>query len=475
MTRRKEMITLLIGDFLAINAAWILFYWLRLHSGWFVVRPGLEIGLGSPIMISLNIYLFWLAAFLFFGLYRSWYVRPIFDEIVTILKTLGFGVLAFMVLILTRPSEMSDSFPKQNDPRLLGLIYFCCISILVVTVRLLVRYSQRRLLEAGIGMRSALIVGETAKATQLAQNLSKARRLGYQVIGYVNTNGTEDAVKASGLHRVGSYAEIEQVIEREKVKEVLIALDSGEHERLLDLVGRLSGQNIGLKIMPDLYDIISGQARTREIYGFPLIDINPELMRPWEEAAKRILDIVVSACVLVIGLPLWLIVALAVRLTSRGPVIYSQERVGKNGTIFQIFKFRSMSEDAEKGGPQWAQKNDPRVTPFGKFLRKTHLDEVPQFWNVLRGDMSLVGPRPEREFFVKQLSLDIPYYRRRLKVRPGITGLYQAMVDKYDENLDDVRNRLKHDLMYIESISFRLDIKILLRTAYMMLKGKGQA
>jgi lipopolysaccharide/colanic/teichoic acid biosynthesis glycosyltransferase len=134
-----------------------------------------------------------------------------------------------------------------------------------------------------------------------------------------------------------------------------------------------------------------------------------------------------------------------------------------------------MAADAEKEGPKWAQKNDPRVTPFGRFIRKTHLDEAPQFWNVLKGDMSLVGPRPERGFFVSKLSTEIPYYRRRLKVRPGITGLFQAMVYKYDENMDDVRNKLKYDLMYIESMSFRLDLKILFRTAYMMMKGKGQA
>jgi exopolysaccharide biosynthesis polyprenyl glycosylphosphotransferase len=198
-------------------------------------------------------------------------------------------------------------------------------------------------------------------------------------------------------------------------------------------------------------------------------------MRPWEEAAKRGMDIMTSLIILIAGLPLWILVALGVGLTSRGPIIYSQGRMGKNGLPFKIFKFRSMTIDAEKDGPQWAQKNDPRVTTFGKFIRKVHLDEVPQFWNVLKGDMSLVGPRPEREYFVEQLSKEIPYYRRRLKVRPGITGLFQAMVYKYDENLEDVRNKLKYDLMYIESMSFRLDLKIIFRTAYMMFKGKGQA
>lgn len=477
MSRRKELISLLLGDLLAITGSWFLFYWLRFFSGLFIVRPELEFDVPHVLQSSIFIYFFWFIAFLFFGLYRSWYVRPIFDEIVTVLKTEAFGTVVFMIVVLWDPLTPNEiSAPTRNDPRLLGLLYFGCITILTVTVRLLVRYTQRRLLEAGIGLRPAIIVGEGIKAQQLAHNLSRAKRLGYEVLGYVSANGIDDSQPIQELQRLGSFATLEQVISEKNIKEVLIALDSGEHHRLLDLLGRLSAQNVGMKIVPDLYDIISGQARTREIYGFPLIDINPEIMRPWEEVTKRIMDIVISAVIIVVGFPVWVLVALAVGISSKGPIFYTQERVGKNGEVFAIYKFRSMTIDAEKDGlPQWAQKNDPRVTTLGKFLRKTHLDEVPQFWNVLSGDMSLVGPRPEREYFVLQLTKELPYYRRRLKVRPGITGLYQAMVHKYDENMDDVRNKLKHDLLYIESMSFRLDLKILFRTAYMMIKGKGQA
>jgi exopolysaccharide biosynthesis polyprenyl glycosylphosphotransferase len=313
-------------------------------------------------------------------------------------------------------------------------------------------------------------------------------RLGYNIVGYVSPNGASISAPESfhiptrnrtpgerEIVRLGSLAEIEQIASDGKIKEVLIALDSGDHDSLIRIIGRLAKTNVGIKIAPDLYDIVSGQARTREIYGFPLIDINPELQRPWEEAAKRMLDVVVSSLVIFLGLPIWILTALVIRMTSKGQVIYSQERIGKNGEIFHIYKFRSMQVDAEQSGPQWASKNDPRVTSMGKFLRKSHLDEVPQFWNVLKGDMSLVGPRPERQFFIEKLMEEIPYYTRRLKVRPGITGLYQAMVDKYDENIDDVKERVRYDLMYIESMSFRLDMKILFRTAYMMIKGKGQA
>lgn len=473
MSRRKEILILLLGDFVAINGAWFLYYWLHYYSGWFTITTE-PLHLEHVVATSLFAYIFWLFAFVFFGLYRSWYVRPIFDEVVTILKTLLFGTLVFMILVLWDTFTTQDQPQLRNDPRIIGLLYFLVLSSITMSIRLIVRFGQRRLLESGIGQRPSVIIGDETKARELATKLAKAKRLGYDVRGFISS--TEEPRSAnSSLQSLGRYEDIESIISTHKIAEVLIALNSGEHERLLDIIGRLSAVNVGLKIVPDLYDIISGQARTREIYGFPLIDINPELMRPWEEATKRTLDIVASTIIIVVGLPIWIAVGLGVKLSSRGPMLYSQGRMGKNGIPFKIYKFRSMSVDAEKDGPKWAQKNDPRVTTFGKFIRKVHLDEVPQFWNVLKGEMSLVGPRPEREYFVEQLSKEIPYYRRRMKVRPGITGLNQAMIYKYDENLEDVRNKLKYDLMYIESMSFRLDIKIIFRTAYMMFRGKGQA
>lgn len=486
MSRRKELLALLFGDFLALNFAWFTYYWMRMHSGWFDSKT-LYITHSHLIPTSLVVYGMWMLAFLFFGLYRTWYVRPIFDEIITVVKTLAFGSIAFVVLVLWEPYSGQDS-PIKNDPRILGLLYFIITSIAVIGFRLIIRYTQRRFLEAGIGRRPSIIVGDAVKAQELAQKVSQYPRLGYDVIGYVSMNSAlinpsesfnilsrNGSTTEKKIRRLGSVADLEKITSSEKIKEVLIALDSGDHDSLIEIIGRLAKTNVGIKIAPDLYDIVSGQARTREIYGFPLIDINPELQRPWEEAAKRFLDVAVSSLVIIIGSPVWLLTAFAVWVTSKGPVIYSQERVGKNGGIFHIYKFRSMRTDAESAGPVWASKNDPRVTPIGRFLRKSHLDEVPQFWNVLKGDMSLVGPRPEREFFIEKLTAEIPYYTRRLKVRPGITGLYQAMIDKYDENIDDVKDRVRYDLMYIESMSFRLDLKILFRTAYMMLKGKGQA
>ena len=492
MTRRKEFLLLIVGDFFALNAAWLAFYWLRVDSGWFLFHRGpSDLTPALLPQTSLLLYLFWMVLFVFFGLYRPWYVRAPFDEIVTILKTLGVGTIILSILIWWDPFDTLS--PSANDPRILGLTYWIITVIFCIGIRSLIRYGQRRLLESGVGTRLSIVVGDPEKARDLAARVAHYPRLGYEVIGFVHpsSNGSVANLKAFSIEQrngkrghtpkfrevpnLGTIENLEAIIDKHSIKEVLIALGSDEHEKLIDVIARASKSNVGLKIVPDLYDIVSGQARAREIYGFPLIDVNPVLLRPWEEAAKRTLDITVSLLMIVLGSPILLATAIAVKLTSKGPLIYSQERVGRDSKRFRIYKFRSMFVNAEKAGPQWASKNDPRVTPLGRFLRKSHLDELPQLWNVLKGDMSLVGPRPERDFFVQKLVEEIPYYNRRHRVRPGVTGLYQAMVVKYDENIDDVRQRVKYDLMYIESMSFRLDVKILFRTGYMMFRGKGQA
>jgi len=240
---------------------------------------------------------------------------------------------------------------------------------------------------------------------------------------------------------------------------------------VVDKVGRM---DVGLKIIPDMYDIISGQARTNQIYGFPLIDIFPQLMPQWEKAFKRLIDVVVSSITLLILLQFFPLIALAVYIDSPGPVFYRQERVGKNGKIFKMIKFRTMIPDAEKEtGPVWSQKQDPRITRVGYFLRKTRLDEIPQFINVLQGDMSLVGPRPERPVFVDQFVKTIPLYRHRLKMKPGITGWAQTM-HKYDESFEDVKKKLEYDLYYLENMSLKLDFKIIMNTFATVFTAKGQ-
>ncbi|MEX0736122.1 MAG: sugar transferase [Bacteroidota bacterium] len=471
MPKRTERILLYVLDFLTINAAYVAYYWLRIESEWFAspIQPELWLPMGV-------IYVYWLLLFAFFGLYRSWYAQSRLDELVTIFRTTASGVLVLFFLVFLD----DDGAGPQPGLRTLIMVYWLLVLVTVSVGRLTIRSAQKKLLESGIGARNTVIVGWSQKAYEMCDMVLKYPALGYKLVGFATVKklaGTKKGVAKNykGVPILGAVEQMPSLIRQYEIREVLIGLDSTEHDKLLDIIRYCDGYELGMKIMPDMYDIVSGQARLSSIYGFPLIEVMPEIMKPWEESLKRLLDMVVSAFILVVGLPLWLLVGLIIKLDSRGPVLYKQERVGKNGRLFNIYKFRSMEADAEKSsGPVWALKKDPRVTRVGAIIRRMHIDEVPQFINVLRGDMSLVGPRPERSFFVDKLTEELPLYKRRLKVRPGITGWAQVK-HKYDESIEDVKLKLKYDLFYIENMSWRMDLKILFNTLYVMILGKGHA
>lgn len=472
MSKKTERFLLIILDFLMINAAFGIYFWLRIRSGLFVFA--IEPELWLPMI---TVYIYWLVWFAFFGLYRSWYAQSRLDEAMTLFRTTVFGVLVLFFMILID----DESTGARPIARWLIVTYWFLLYSFVTIGRLGIRAIQRRLLEAGIGARKTLIIGWSRKAFDLCDMVSKYPALGYKVLGFVKVNarGSKSRAKRSneycGVPVLGTLKQLPEVIKKYEIREVLIGLDSTEHDKLLGIIESCNGYEVGMKIIPDLYDIVSGQARVSSIYGFPLIEIMPELLKPWEAVLKRTIDIIVSLSILLLGLPVWLLVALLIKIDSRGPILYSQDRMGLNGAIYNVFKFRSMVIDAEKkSGPVWADKNDPRVTRVGWWLRRLHIDEAPQFINVLKGDMSLVGPRPERPFFVEQLSKEIPLYRRRLKVRPGITGWAQVK-HKYDQSIDDVKSKVKYDLFYIENMSWRMDLKILFNTFYVMIRGKGHA
>jgi exopolysaccharide biosynthesis polyprenyl glycosylphosphotransferase len=455
---------ILFLDGLTLSLAWTAYYWFRIKSGWvyYVMEPDFWIP-----MIAIGI--FWLIVFFFFGLYKSWYAKSRLDEIAAVFKSTTFGSLILFFLIFI--DDRGVGSPLHT--RLLILVYWSLLFLFVGGGRVLYRTFQRRLREAGIGLHNTLIVGLSDKAWDLYDMVRNHPALGYRVLGFVSTNPTATDLTFRDVPVLGTIATIPDLVDAHDVKDVLIALDSREHDRLLHVIAGCDARPVSMKIVPDLYDIISGQARTNQIYGFPLIEIMPELMPPWERAVKRTIDIAFSLLVLVAGLPVWMLIALLIKLDSKGPVFYAQDRVGKDGSQFKMIKFRSMLHDAEKhSGPVWANKQDPRVTRTGKILRRLRLDEIPQFINVLDGDMSLVGPRPERQYFVEQFTKEIPLYSRRLKVRPGITGWAQVK-HKYDETIDDVRKKVEYDLFYIENMSLRMDFKILLNTISVVLLGKG--
>lgn len=440
-----------------MNLAWAVYYFVRVETGW--IKYANPVQFLVPLVV---IYLYWIVIFSFTGLYQYWFVRSRFDEFASVVKSVSIGcfILFFLIFI----DDTINNAPIIS--RFLILIYWLLTLLLVGFGRIIIRGFQRNLLQKGIGLRNTLIIGEGEKAANLFEMVTKFPQLGYKVIGFISLG------KNSDVKYLNSIEKISETIKKREISEVLIALEPGEKERLVDVIKFCTGNDVHLMIMPDMYEIVSGMARTNQIYGVPLIEVMPEIMPPGSKLFKRIVDIVLSGLILILYSPLLLISIILIKLTSKGPVFYKQERVGRNEKVFTMYKFRSMVQNAEEYGPEWAGEDDPRITGVGKILRKMYIDEIPQVINVLKNEMSIVGPRPERPYFVTKLKNEIPYYYKRLSVKPGITGWAQIK-HKYDSSLEDVKEKLQYDFYYIENMSLKLDFKIMINTIIVVLLMKG--
>ncbi len=393
-----------------------------------------------------------------------------FEEFWKVFKTCFGGSLIIFFLVF---------LDSSSAPRLLFLLYFGLLTASVTIGRIMSRILQSRLRKYRMISYSTIVIAKISEGKEILDRIAASPSWGLQPEGFVHIDKDEyiaDVSETTGNFRTLGHIEfLPEIVEAYHPKEIIIADDSQNHEILMKIAAFCTKNKIKVKIPPSLYDVFTGQARAFPLYGIPFIEINTILLKPWEEAVKRLIDIVFSTIVLIFGLPIWALLALGVKLDSPGKVFYTQSRVGKDGREFTIFKLRSMISNTNNTGGLWTTVNDNRVTKFGKFIRKSHLDEIPQFWNVLIGDMSIVGPRPERVEIVNKYLDILPIYGRRLLVRPGITGWWQVNYGPYQEDLDEIKNRLKDDFYYIENMSIKLDIEIIIRTVFVVLKGHGQA
>ena len=461
MRRWQEMALLLSADIAACVLAFAVALWFRQAA----TLEALVFPVGAYVLPGDLLASAWVALYAYIGLYDDgWSRKSRLDELMWLAKTVFLGVVILFIATFdpSRPFALT---------RVVILSYGFTLIGVSGAGRLLARGIQRRLFQKGIGLQNALLVGAGEAASRLRASMDRHGRLGYRIAGCLTT--AESVGPDASADVIGTLDDLPDRIVEHSVSEVMFAEPELSHDRILEAVAKCNGLRVGFSVVPDLYDVIVGRSALGQIYGIPLMPLFASTMSVWQRRTKRVVDVVVSAVALVAGAPIWATLAAIIWLQDRHPAVYSQERVGCEGRTFNVHKFRSMVPDAEKkSGPVWASKGDPRITSIGRLLRKTRLDEVPQLWNVVRGEMSLVGPRPERPYFVNKLALEIPLYRRRLHVKPGVTGWAQTKL-AYDETIDDVREKLKHDLYYVENMSLRLDMIILARTVWVVIAGRG--
>ena len=323
-------------------------------------------------------------------------------------------------------------------------------------------------------MKRALIIGFNSKGKELVDRINSTPEPDCQVLGFISSNPQNIEKKYGGVSVIGDLTELKENVDMLDIHEVIVALGSFKSQVLMDLVAITRGSQAETRIIPGMDESGNGKGHVSRIHNFPLLPISPQILRHRDLFLKRTVDILTAIVGLTLVVPFFPLIALAIKLDSSGPLVYRQERVGRFGKAFNIYKFRTMHTNAEQGsGPTWSKKNDPRITPVGRFLRRSRLDEVPQLWNILINDMSFVGPRPERPYFVDQLMERFPLYRYRLKMKPGLTGWAQVK-GKYDESLLDVERKLLLDFFYMENFSLRMDLKILVNTVKVILAAEGQ-
>ncbi len=450
---RKQQLKYVLVDWLSAECIWLLFIIFR-----WVVRDGRIFAMDTVLVPAFNFYLPWilfplgsLCVYYLSGFYLR--PQPQFKRISrvvssTLVCAVIISVFSFFIIII------DDVINDYTDYYISLLVLFVIQFTVSLLFRLCVVLADKRHWNKGKNYERTLVIGEDEPSRTIAQKLHNKEQL-----VFLSLNDVES---------------LPQIVSSESIERVIIAIDSDtSKESLYQLINRIYPLQVEISFAPSVYDILIGAANVKDLEGAPLVTLTDLSMSDWQICVKRVTDIVVSLLCLVLFSPVYLCIALLIKVSSPGPVIYKQERIGLYGRPFFIWKFRTMKNNAEQELPQLASPNDTRITPLGHWLRKYRLDELPQFWNVLRGDMSIVGPRPERAYYIEQIMQQAPYYCLLYKIRPGLTSWGPIRVG-YTDTLEKMIQRLNYDMAYMENMSLLLDIKILFYTIRIIVDGKGQ-
>lgn len=470
ISERLQRSKYVLGDLLSSSVAWFCYNCMRysvdpLHSGF----SSLGAFLSSPMVITgqLVFPLLMMAVYYLSGYYNEVFRKSRVQELFTTLSSTGIITLLIFFLAL-----INDTSPRRRFNYEMIALLWGTLSVLVYVVRCIFTSYTSHMIKSRQWSFNTLIIGRGAAGVAFGNKLdAMPRSLGYNIVGYVSIPGEND-VKDVSLPCY-DLEHIRQACDEHHIVELIVVPTRQNPEAVLDTVNKLFELNLPIKVTPTRFNVLLSQVRLSDMVGDPLVDISGSSMSEGAKNIKRVIDFIVSVLVLIVLSPLFLIVAIAIKLDSHGPVFYSQERIGLHNIPFMIYKFRSMRLDAEEQDkPQLTSDDDPRVTRVGHFLRKYRIDELPQFWNVIKGDMSIVGPRPERQYYIEQITKRVPSYALLHQVRPGITSMGMVKYG-YAQNVDQMVERLRYDLLYLENMTLLNDFKIMVYTIKTIVTGKG--